>query len=447
VAGAHQMPANVEQVANDTVDGEESLRLGHGLEAPHLRLALPRGLVRDFGSVVGVARGVVHDGRHDAAMCGPVAAEAIGDEAARDSAAALQQWAKEPRRGVAIQAGLQQDVDDVPVLIHCTPQILAPAVDSYEQLVQIPRVANGPAVTSEPPRVGEAEGLAPVPDGFVRDGDAALHEEVFRPNPSQSFEDHQFPRGRPRGRVFAWQTAWQLHDFDSEPQELVAARPSRLESPLPHHLITDDGIAGGSCDSRSAIRRELRDTDNPNPANFPVDFPRKSLTERCDFAGLRVPPLFRTRRATILARTTVFCGKGAGDVRFYVHQTNRDSKVSSFGKHLARTFPSSSRCFRPRCVGRSKWRRQEQRPRTAIARVVEHVQPRLGTVDFGLTDDEKALLLAAGRSGASRFILGRNLNDGPTDDYVSQLEGETERLRAKVTVDRLRWFRRWRKSV
>jgi hypothetical protein len=94
--------------------------------------------VRDFGSVVGVACGVVHDGRHDAAMGGPVAAEAIGDDAARHSAAAPQQCAKEPRRGVAIPAGLEQDVDDVPVLIHCTPQIVAPAVDGYEQLVEMP---------------------------------------------------------------------------------------------------------------------------------------------------------------------------------------------------------------------------------------------------------------------------------------------------------------------
>ena len=57
------MAADLEQVANHTVNGEESLGLGHGLEAPHLSLALPRGLLRDFGSIVGVACGVVHDGR------------------------------------------------------------------------------------------------------------------------------------------------------------------------------------------------------------------------------------------------------------------------------------------------------------------------------------------------------------------------------------------------
>ena len=43
----------------------------------------------------------------------------------------------------------------------------------------MPRVADRPGPLPEPPRVGEAKGLAPVPDGLVRHGDAALGEEVF----------------------------------------------------------------------------------------------------------------------------------------------------------------------------------------------------------------------------------------------------------------------------
>ena len=42
----------------------------------------------------------------------------------------------------------------------------------------MPRVADRAGALSEPPRVREAEGLAPVPDGLVRDGDAAVREEV-----------------------------------------------------------------------------------------------------------------------------------------------------------------------------------------------------------------------------------------------------------------------------
>ena len=79
----------------------------------------------------------------------------------------FQELAKESRSSMAIPAGLEQDVDDVTVLIHRTPQILTPAVDSHEQLVQMPRVADGLSVAAEPSRVGETEGLTPVPDGFV----------------------------------------------------------------------------------------------------------------------------------------------------------------------------------------------------------------------------------------------------------------------------------------
>ena len=57
------------------------------------------------------------DGRHNDPVRGAVAPEAIGDEAGRDTATPLEQLAKEPRGGVPIPAGLEQDVDDVAVLV------------------------------------------------------------------------------------------------------------------------------------------------------------------------------------------------------------------------------------------------------------------------------------------------------------------------------------------
>jgi hypothetical protein len=54
------------------------------------------------------------------------------------------------------------------------------AADRHEEFVQMPRIADGSRPTLEPPRVGEAESLAPVPDGLVRDGDAPLGEEGLR---------------------------------------------------------------------------------------------------------------------------------------------------------------------------------------------------------------------------------------------------------------------------
>src|SRR5262245_40227386 len=63
VAGAKQMPSDGEEVPNDAVDGEEPLGLRHGFEAPHVCLTTARGLMRDFGPVVGIARHVMDDER------------------------------------------------------------------------------------------------------------------------------------------------------------------------------------------------------------------------------------------------------------------------------------------------------------------------------------------------------------------------------------------------
>jgi hypothetical protein len=120
----------VNSVAN-VVDREEPLGLCHRFEAPHMPLAPPSRLVGDFGPVVGVAGGVVDHRRHDDPVRA-VAPEAIGDEAVRDTAAPLEQLAKEPRGGVAIPAGLEQDVDDLAILVDGPPEVLTLA--AYQRL-------------------------------------------------------------------------------------------------------------------------------------------------------------------------------------------------------------------------------------------------------------------------------------------------------------------------
>ena len=102
MAGPKPMSPNGEQIAHDVVDREEPLGLCRRLETPHVALAPARRLVGDFGPVVGVASRVVDHGRHGHPVRGTVAPEAIGDQAAGDTAAALEQLAKEPRGGVAI---------------------------------------------------------------------------------------------------------------------------------------------------------------------------------------------------------------------------------------------------------------------------------------------------------------------------------------------------------
>jgi hypothetical protein len=121
MTGTELMSSNGEQVANGAVDREEPLGLCDRFESPHVALALAGLLVGDFGPVVVVAGGVMHDRRHDDSVRGAVAPEAIGDEAVRDTAAPLEQLAKEPHGGVAIPAGLEQDVTKSSSRCHVSP--------------------------------------------------------------------------------------------------------------------------------------------------------------------------------------------------------------------------------------------------------------------------------------------------------------------------------------
>ena len=66
-----------------------------------------------------------------------------------------------------------------PVLVDGAPEVLPLPADGDEEFVEMPYVAEAAMTSPEPPGVGTAKGLTPVPDGFVRDGDAAVCEEVL----------------------------------------------------------------------------------------------------------------------------------------------------------------------------------------------------------------------------------------------------------------------------
>ncbi len=90
VGRVDEVPANAEQVPDDSVSGEESLRMAGRFEAAHLSLPLPGRLVGDLGSVVGVLPRVVPDGGHGGPMGCAVAPQFVSHQANRLCALALQ---------------------------------------------------------------------------------------------------------------------------------------------------------------------------------------------------------------------------------------------------------------------------------------------------------------------------------------------------------------------
>ena len=117
--------------------------------------------------------------RHDRADRSAVTLQLVRDQAKRNLPLTLQELEKEALRCMTVASGLDEDVDQVAVLIDRTPEILPLAVDRNEDLVQVPRVSEAALSSFEIPRVIRTEFQTPLPDGFVRNDDPALREQVF----------------------------------------------------------------------------------------------------------------------------------------------------------------------------------------------------------------------------------------------------------------------------
>ena len=75
---------------------------------------------------------------------------------------------KEALRRVGIAAGLNENIEHDTILIHGTPKILLPAVDSDEEFVQIPGITEASLFLLKTSGIVGPEFPAPLSDGFLR---------------------------------------------------------------------------------------------------------------------------------------------------------------------------------------------------------------------------------------------------------------------------------------
>ena len=83
-----------------------------------------------FGAIVRVLGRVVGDTGHDVPMCNSVAAQLVGHETTRFLSLILQEFSEESLRRTPVPTGLDEKVNQVTVLVHGAPQILALTVDA-----------------------------------------------------------------------------------------------------------------------------------------------------------------------------------------------------------------------------------------------------------------------------------------------------------------------------
>ena len=81
------------------------------------------------------------DHRHDVPRGDTVAAQLVGHEPHGFLLRTVQQSAEESPRCPRVPTGLHEDVDQITVLIHRAPELLALTVDRHEDFIQEPRLA------------------------------------------------------------------------------------------------------------------------------------------------------------------------------------------------------------------------------------------------------------------------------------------------------------------
>ncbi len=105
-----------------------------------MMLLLPRRLMRDFRSIVGIDMIDVCDGRHDRAVSGIIAVECIRDQPSWFTALAFAYAAKEAFGRFLVASPVHENINGIAVLGHGPPQIVPVPLDDHQDFVDMPGI-------------------------------------------------------------------------------------------------------------------------------------------------------------------------------------------------------------------------------------------------------------------------------------------------------------------
>jgi hypothetical protein len=117
--------------------------------------------------------------RQNLPLCSAVALELIRDDYSGDILTAFEELAEELLRRFLVPPSLHQDIEDIAVLIHRPPEIMALAIYREEDLVQVPLVAWPGAPVTQLVGILLAELPAPFADGLIRHDDPTDEQKFF----------------------------------------------------------------------------------------------------------------------------------------------------------------------------------------------------------------------------------------------------------------------------
>ena len=159
--------------------GQKALSLSRGLEASHAPLSNPCRPVRILRSIVQTLVRPVFDPWNQVFLSGPIASEFVGDDDSGGETSRFQQFAKEFLRRSLVAVALHQDIKDLIVGIHGSPEVVLLAFDSDYDLIEMPLVSRLGATATNLIGIGLRKLFTPLADRFVGDLDASIEHHFL----------------------------------------------------------------------------------------------------------------------------------------------------------------------------------------------------------------------------------------------------------------------------
>ena len=112
-------------------------------------------------------------------LSGSIATQSVGSEFNGFLPLGFQELNEESLGGARIFTFLNQDIDDITILVHRSPQIPASTLNRHGHFIEEPTITTWPMRFSDSSSVVRPEGCTPLADSFVGDSDATFCEQVF----------------------------------------------------------------------------------------------------------------------------------------------------------------------------------------------------------------------------------------------------------------------------
>ena len=108
-----------------------------------------------------------------------IAPEFVGDQSPRRLALALQHFAKESLGSSLVPAFSDQDIQNIAILVHRSPQVKLLTLNLHEDFIHMPGVTQSTPLASDRAGVFRSELETPEADGLVGDDDPPFSQQIL----------------------------------------------------------------------------------------------------------------------------------------------------------------------------------------------------------------------------------------------------------------------------